>query len=447
VTGDPGEGQNPDEGDKSPFEQLFAAFGAATGQPGGVPDLSTLLASMQRMLAPHEGPVNWPMAREIARNTVAQAKDPSPSAGDHSQVADAVRLAELWLDDACTFPAGASSARAWSRAEWVEATMPVWQRLVEPVASHVVEAMQQAIPEEAKAMAGPFIGMLGQAGGAMFGSQVGQAIGGLAGEVVSASEVGLPLGPAGQAALVVENVREFGAGLGVEHTDVLLYLALRECAYQRLFSHVPWLPASLTGAVEEYGRGISIDMSAIEGSLSQLDPSNVAALQEALSEGLFEPQDTEAQRAALSRLETALALVEGWVDEVVGRAAAGRMPSAPQLQEAVRRRRGAGGPAEQTFASLVGLELRPRRLRDAATLWGAMRSAHGDAARDRVWSHPDLMPSAEDLDDPLGFAQRGTAETDVASAAFDAALADLLDSPPSTGSEGVAGTESDGPAE
>ena len=51
-------------------------------------------------------------------------------------------------------------------------------------------------------MAGPLIGMIGKAGGAMFGSQVGAALGGLAGEVLTASDIGLPLGPAGKAALV-----------------------------------------------------------------------------------------------------------------------------------------------------------------------------------------------------------------------------------------------------
>ena len=79
------------------------------------------------------------------------------------------------------------------------------------------------------------------------------------------------------------------------------------------------------------------------------------------------------------------------------------MPAAAKLQEAVRRRRAAGGPAEQTFAALVGLELRPRRLRDASTLWGSLRTRQGTEARDGVWMHPDLLPTAADLDDPLGF--------------------------------------------
>jgi putative hydrolase len=288
--------------------------------------------------------------------------------------------------------------------------------------------MGNALPAEAQQMAGPLMGLLGQAGGAMFGSQVGQALGGLAGEVLSASDIGLPLGPNGRAALLPANVATFADGLDVGQDDVLLYLALREAAHQRLFAHVPWLRGHLIAAVEDYGRGTTIDVSKIESSMREIDPSNPASIQEALEGGLFEPEKTPAQQAALTRLETALALVEGWVDEVVGQATEARMPSAGKLQEAIRRRRASGGPAESTFAALVGLELRPRRLRDASALWGSLRSRKGQEARDAVWSHPDLLPTSADLDDPLGF-QEGSipAAEALTDAEFDAALAALLD--------------------
>jgi putative hydrolase len=441
-----------DEGDDSsrrdnpfagtPFEQLFSAFTQGSSGSGGMPDLSQLMEQVQRMMTPYSGSVNWPLAKDTARGRVAQHDDPSPTKADRDAVAESVQLAEHWLDASCAFAAGAYRPAAWSRAEWVENTFPAWEKMVEPIAGHVNTAMQKALPEEAKAMAGPMMGLLTQAGGSMFGAQVGQAVAGLAGEVVSSSDVGIPLTAGDEAALVPANARAFGEGLGLDPGDVLLYLALRECAHQRLYRHVPWLRAHLLDAVEAYARGMTIDISKIESSLGSLDPTNLEGIQEALSGGLFEPEQTPEQQAALTRLETALALVEGWVDEVVGQATAERMPHASRLQEAVRRRRAAGGPAEDTFAALVGLELRPRRLRDAAALWGALRSSQGADARDRVWSHPDLMPTAADLDDPLGFSS-GQGRDDASAVTdeeFDAALADLLDS----GEEGSGGTPSEG---
>ncbi len=419
---------NPFKG--TPFEQIFNALGGSgvPGQGAGMPDLSGLMGQMQAMMAPYDGPVNWTLATDIARRTSAQEPDPSPTSQDQTRIADAVRLADHWLDDVTVLPSGVTTSAAWSRAEWIEQTTDVWRVLVEPVAEHVVAAMGKAMPEEAQAMAGPFIGMLGKAGGAMFGSQVGAALGGLAAEVLTASDIGLPLGPAGKAALVPHNITAFAEGLDVSSDDILLYLALREAAHHRLFAHVPWLRQHLLSSVEDFGRGVTIDISGIEQAMGQLDPTNMEAVQEALSGGLFEPQQTPAQKAALTRLETTLALVEGWVDEVVGQATAQRMPAATKMQEAIRRRRAAGGPAEETFAALVGLELRPRRLRDASALWGSLRSRQGKEARDAVWAHPDLLPDAADLDDPLGFREDLPEVAELSDADFDKAIGELLDS-------------------
>ena len=428
MSSDPGDQPNPFKG--TPFEQIFAAFGGGgaglPGMAGGMPDLSAIMGQVQAMMQPHEGAVNWNLAKDIARRAAAQEPDPSISSAEDTRIADALRLADHWLDSATELPSGVSTTVGWSRAEWIEQTLPVWQKLVEPVAEHVVAAMTEAIPDEAKQMTGPFAALLNQAGGAMFGTQVGQALAGLAGEVLSATDIGLPLAPVGRAALLPTNVAAFGKDLDVPAEDVLLYLALREAAHQRLFAHVPWLNAHLLAAVEDFGRGTTIDIAGMEAKIAGIDPMNPAALQEALEGGLFEPQKTPSQQAALVRLETMLALVEGWVDEVVAQATAERMPNAGRLQEIIRRRRAAGGPAEDAFAALVGLELRPRRLRDAATLWGSLRSRKGAAARDAVWSHPDLLPTSADLDDPLGFGELAEVEQ-LGDSEFDAALADLLD--------------------
>src|SRR5690606_14807954 len=118
------------------------------------------------------------------------------------------------------------------------------------------------------------------------------------------------------------------------------------------------------------------------------------------------PQTTPEQKAALGRLETLLALVEGWVDVVVAGATGDRLPGAEALRERLRRRRATGGPAAQTFATLVRLELGPRRMRPACALWKPVGARRGMKSRDTVWSHPDLMPTAEDFDDPIGFAER-----------------------------------------
>ncbi len=370
------------------------------------------------------GPVNWDLAKNVARHTVAAEGDPSVLDSDRQKIVEAVRLADLWLDEVTSFPTGVRSVQAWSRSEWVEATLPVWSTLCDPIADKAVDAMGGLMGEDPAALGaelpselapalqafgglgglGGLGAMMRRIGGMMVGGQTGAAVGALAREVVSSTDIGLPLGPEGVAALLPAGVAQFGAGLSVDAEEVRIFLALREAAHHRLFAHVPWLRSRLLAAVEDYARGITVDASALREAMPQIDPSNPEALQEALSNAsLFQPEDTPQQKAALARLETMLALVEGWVSTVVEEAASDRLPQTGALAEAIRRRRATGGPAERTFATLVGLELRPRRLREAAEVWHRLTEERGSAGRDAVWAHPDLLPTTEDLDDPAGF--------------------------------------------
>jgi putative hydrolase len=417
--------------DRLPFG--FTPGGGSGGSGGSGEGIfgtgAPFFAELEKLLSWQGGPVNWELARQLAIRASADGDRPVTSA-ETGAVTEAVRLADLWLDPVTTLPSGVQSVQAWSRAEWIEATVPVWRSLCDPVAGRVVEAMGSGLsgsleqlknhPELAEQLppgidlsqlsqlsagGGPFLGIINQVGGLLFGAQVGQAIGALAGDTVSSTEIGLPLGPVGQAALLPAAIAAFGEGLGVGEDEVRLYLALREAAHHRLYGHVPWLRSHVLSAIEDYARGITVDPEAIGRTLSQIDPTRLdpEGLQQMLGEGVFDDPTTPQQQAALRRLETVLALVEGWVDEVVDAAARDHLPSAAALRETLRRRRATGGPAEETFAALVGLELRPRRLREAAALWNALREARGIEGRDAIWAHPDLLPGADDLDDPSTF--------------------------------------------
>ncbi len=387
-------------------------FGFGMGEPGQPIDMQALGAAFQQfgqMLsnAPTDsGPVAWAIVEDVARKALQSTGDPVVADAELRSITAAVELANHWLDEACTFPECTVAAQTWSRAQWLESTMPVWRRVVEPIAAQMQNAIPANIPAELSSMLGPLLGMVQQLSSVAFSNQLGTSLAGLAREVVSASDIGIPLTDEVVVALVPSNATQFGEGLEVAADDVRLYLALRECAHQRLFAHVPWLRARAIGALEAYVAGLHVDQDRLQDMLQDVDFANPDAMQELMTSGLMTPEDTEEQRAALARLETLLALVEGWVDDVVTEAARDRLPAAVALRESMRRRRAAGGPAEKAFGSLVGLELRPRALREAATLFAAVRSQGDSGDRDALWGHPDLLPDAEDLKDPLGFIER-----------------------------------------
>lgn len=434
---------NPDrpepDGEEEALLRFLAQFGITPG-PDGRLDVEQLMSRLQGLMGAFTtqmasfgksdaSGMNWGFTRDIVRRlTAAAGPDPSPSASEQARIRDAVALADLWLDEEISFPRLSTTAVAWTRAEWVERTYPTWQQLVRPVVSQLSKALRGLIDDQGEAkVAEP---MLRMALSGMFASQVGQSLASLAQTVVSAGDIGLPLTEQPRVALLPTNVAAFADGLEADPADILLFLAVREAARQRLFGAVGWLGPQLLALVEHYARDIAIDPDALEQAIesqlsSAMTPDQLEDAGQALAGSLFAPQVTDEQREVLTRLETLLALIEGWVDEVVTQVAGTRMPSAAALTETLRRRRASGGPAESALKSLVGLELRPRRTRDAANIWAATRAARGDEARDATWDHPDLLPTAADLDDPLGFAAEGHSAG--VPDDLDAELAKLLD--------------------
>ncbi|MCL2316048.1 MAG: zinc-dependent metalloprotease [Actinomycetia bacterium] len=440
----PPEPTGPDDDGTDPLAALFRRLGLS--RPDGSIDLSSLMAQVQGMMThlpqdPAPNGIDWAQTRTLARQVVASlGPDPSMMPSDQRAVADAARLAQMWLDPATALSGPAPHAVAWSRAEWIEHSMDNWRAVAEPIATRIAEAMSSLMhppadePDDGAplaALSGMFAPMAKRAAAVMYAQRLAQAIGKLASQVLSGNDSGLPLVDPPVVALLPTNIAGFGEGLGLGADDVLLYLTLREAARQRLSAAAPWLATQTLALVEHYAREITIDPSALSsavdlGDLESLTPQRMAEASEALQGRLFAPTRTPEQEDILARLETLLALTDGWVETVVAAAAAPWMGGAGALAETLRRRRAAGGPAETLLSSMVGLEVRPRRLRDAVNLWSAMGSQCGLEARDALWRHPDILPTSADLDDIIGFVQRQQAPAG-AGDEMDAELRRLLD--------------------
>ncbi|GMA91981.1 zinc-dependent metalloprotease [Homoserinibacter gongjuensis] len=403
---------------------------SAAGLPADPDLVKQLIGQLQQALQNSGDGINWSLAQEQATALAARSAVAATPA-EVSALEQALHVASLWLDEATDIASLTSEPTLLTRAGWAEATMPVWTQLAEPVADSIATALTRVLEEQAPEELGSMLGDAGRVmrnvGGTLFAMQLGQVVGQLAQEVVSGGDVGIPLldGEQRQAALVPQNVEGFARGLEVPVEEVRLYLAVRELAHARLFRHAKWLRLQLLTQVTDYARGIHIDTSPLEDLAADFDPTNPEALREALTSGKLIPPKSDEQLAALRRLETMLALIEGWVDVVTAQATS-RLPKSDAIAESVRRRRAAGGPAESAFASLVGLELRPRRLREAAAMWQAVTDAVGADARDALWAHPDIIPGDADIDDPTLLVARLTGGEPVQDD-VDRALQDLLD--------------------
>ena len=340
---------------------------------------------------------------------------------DVSVVENAFEISELWLNEATAFPASTHAPMAVSRMDWVLETMPGWHKTIEPLAAGLSSAIsylmdqamnaQAADPEQGQPPIEMITAMLRSFIGTMIATQLGQSIGTLATSVTGAHDVGLPLLDPARAIVIPENIENWAVDLEIAKSEVFIFHALREGAVARLFAHNPWLVSYIQSAVVEYGKGIHIDIDAIQRQAQEAFEGMQANMPEgagegeaisfALDNGIFTPEESPAQKSALLKLETVLALIDGWTDEVVSLAAGDRIPSIEQLRESHRRRRASSSPAQQLFSSMLGLQVSPKLTREASTFWKKIREVKSVGERDQIWS--GLLPTADDLLDPEKF--------------------------------------------
>ena len=376
-----GDGQDPNEA----LAAMFEGLGKAIRNSGN-----------------NTGAFNLAATKDAAKSQLQKIGDPALDEPTSEALRAAHNLACLWVATATDLGISDIELALLTRAQWLDTTFAAWAQIAEPVANGVSAAASTLIPtddENVMAMVGPMMDMARNMGATMFGMQFGTSLANIAKDVLTGSDVGIPLTDSATASYLPANIKSFVPEEQLR--DAMLYIALREVAHVRLFSAVNWLQPAIQTALHTYANSVKVDHSRIEEIMGSIDPTNPDAISDLMASGVLEPELTPEQTSALEHLETLLALIEGWVTVVVAQAAAGRLGELAANEEVFRRRRGAGGPAEQVFNGLVGLELRPRKIREAIALWENLTEQIGATERDAKWSHPDLLPTSGDLANPL----------------------------------------------
>jgi putative hydrolase len=428
-----------DEQKPEDFEALLRAFLAgqpldpeqiakAAGLPVDPATLQQLLAKLTAAIVPGEATegLNWSLVETQAKQIANQgSKKVSESVA--KSISAAMATGSLWLDEVTEVASISSEPKLLSRELWVADSIGLFKDLATPVANRMSEALsenfQENLPEEFSGLLSQASGIMKSAGSVMFAMQLGQALGRLSEEVLSAGDIGLPIFKEPRPAFVAQNLATLVESLEEESDQVYFYFVVRELAHARLFKQSKWLREYTVNLITAYAREISIDNTRIIEMSENFDPAEISNIKKAFESGALIAPRTDAQNVALERIETVLALIEGWVDCVTQKATT-RLPRSAAIAELVRRKRSSGGPAEKTFLTLIGLELRPRKLREASAMWNAITDAVGIQKRDAIWSHPDLLPTEADIADPSALIAKlsnSAPEDDM-----DAALRDLL---------------------
>jgi putative hydrolase len=428
-----------DEQKPEDFEALLRRFLAgqpldpeqiakAAGLPVDPAALQQLLSKLTSAIVPGETTegLNWSLVETQAKQIASANSRKVPESVGRS-IDAAMATGSLWLDEVTEVASITSEPKLLSRELWVADSLGLFKDLATPVANRMSEALtenfKENLPEEFSGFMSQASGLMKSAGSVMFAMQMGQALGRMAEEVLSAGDIGLPIFKEPRPAFVAQNLAELVDSLEEDSDQVYFYFVIRELAHARLFKQSKWLRDYTVNLITAYAREISIDNSRIIEMSENFDPADIGNIQKAFESGSLIAPRTPSQTIALERIETVLALIEGWVD-CVTQAATTRLPRSSAIAEVVRRKRSAGGPAEKTFLTLIGLELRPRKLREASAMWNEITNKVGIQKRDAIWSHPDLLPTDADIQDPTALIAKlsnSAPEDDM-----DQALRDLL---------------------
>jgi len=404
-----------DEQKPEDFEALLRRFLAgepldpeqiakAAGLPVDPAALQQLLSKLTSAIVPGETTegLNWPLVETQAKQ-IASANSRKVPESVSKSIDAAMATGSLWLDEVTEVASITSEPKLLSRELWVADSLGLFKDLATPVANRMSEALtenfKENLPEEFSGFMSQASGLMKSAGSVMFAMQMGQALGRMSEEVLSAGDIGLPIFKEPRPAFVAQNLAELVDSLEEDSDQVYFYFVIRELAHARLFKQSKWLRDYTVNLITAYAREISIDNTRIVEMSENFDPADIGNIQKAVESGSLIAPRTPSQTIALERIETVLALIEGWVD-CVTQAATTRLPRSSAIAEVVRRKRSAGGPAEKTFLTLIGLELRPRKLREASAMWNEITSKVGIQKRDAIWSHPDLLPTDADIQDP-----------------------------------------------
>ena len=429
----------PNEGQPD-FDALLKKFSEMGIDSGALAGAKSFFESMQSgEAASDQSLIKVANLREIAKKIISAKGDLPIGNLDQEKLNQSLLLANTWLDTEILFPAAVMpSQSAWSKRDWLDESVTGWQQLIEPLALGMADALGNVIANASTSLPIEFMGSTEQSPaqqeamklmlarilrgfmGTLIATQLGQGIGMLANSITGANDVAIPLLKTESGShLIPQNINEWAQGLGIDQEQVAIYLSLREAAASRLFANSPWLQNYIKDLITAYGKGISIDVESITRQAEEamasgeIDMNNPQAINLALNAGLFTPQQTPAQELALTRLEMTLALIEGWIDHVISQVAADRMPAFNALIENSRRRRATNAPMQQLFANLLGLEVSPRKMREASTFWSEVKNLKGADGRDKCWEDPAFLPMPDDLSDVKAFLDSVTVPDDL----------------------------------
>ena len=344
------------------------------------------------------GPINWKLAEQIATHVTGEEEPIDPWLAD--EYLELTRVAQLQVSQATPLDAGTGGEIIpLDRSRWAKRNLKSFRYLLEPMADKM-DALPaiEGMPAGVEGMLAPLIP-------ALLGMQMGVMVGFMSHRVLGQFDIGLPTADGGDLYYVVPNIEAFATDNGLEPRQVRLWVALHEVTHQAQFER-EWVRPHFIGLVNDFLEGMTVDASALGERLQEF--SDPARLQEMLSDpaGLTGMTVSPEQMPKLESVQAFMAIIEGYSDFVMDRAATNLLPDMERMRAAMTARREDAEQGEGALNRLLGLELKREQYRLGAEFCAQVAQRWGEDALNKLWDGPELLPTLAEVSDPLGWAAR-----------------------------------------
>ena len=340
--------------------------------------------------------VDWSLARQIARFAAGSGGGARPATDLGPLVAESEGHLRDYTGLSLSEPV--PEPEPVTRAEWAEINLDSLAALLEPVSGRLSERL---------AATGPFAGPLRAVTGATLAAESGLVIGYMAQRVLGQYEVSLlDVERPPRLLFVTPNLERAVRELRSDRDSFMGWIVLHELTHVFEFSGVPWLREHMSQLMREYMRTVEVrfERGAAGGLPSLPDPARI--VQEFREGGLVALVQTREQRRMMERIQSAMAVVEGYSEHVMDAVGERVLPSYAGLREAMERRRRSRSYPERVLQRLLGLDLKMRQYEEGKAFCDQVVERGGMGALNRVWESAERLPSVAELRDPVAWLER-----------------------------------------
>jgi coenzyme F420 biosynthesis associated uncharacterized protein len=291
-------------------------------------------------------------------------------------------------------PEGASPVLIVDRPGWIDANVDSMQAMLEPVIKAMLAKRKTPVPGS------PLI--LG-VGGKVTGAEVGTLTAFLASKILGQYD----LAPDGtpRLLLVAPNVLFTETELGVDAADFRLWICLHEETHRVQFTAVPWLRQHVIDSARALSLDLAPDPERLGDQIVQIARNLPDALRSG-GNGLTDIFATPQQRAEIAKVTAIMSLLEGHADVVMDEVGPAIVPSVEHIRAKFQERREGVGGIDKILRRLLGLEAKMRQYRDGAVFVRAVTAQVGTDGFNAVWTSPETLPSAAEIENPPAWVQR-----------------------------------------